>query len=90
MRISCLEKRCLIARFSTEVRMRAIVHVHFPARAAIVPADKRSSNLHSGRLLWSFVHVAVYFRLFRERYSPASPQRKTAHPLLPLTLGTVL
>ena len=28
---SCIENRCLIVRFSTKVRMRAIVHVHFPA-----------------------------------------------------------
>ena len=63
-----------------EVPMRAIVHVHFPARVTIVPADKCCSNLHSGRLLWSLVHVAVHFRLFQERYNPAKPQRKTAHP----------
>ena len=48
---------------STHARVAAPPH-NIVRRAVIVPADKCGSNLHSGRLLWSLVHVAVLLRFY--------------------------
>ena len=64
----------------THARYCARVMRWRPQGPVVLPADKCCCNLQSGHFLWSLVHVAVHFRLFRERYGPARPQRKTAHP----------
>ena len=74
---------------STHARHRA--RATFPPRGGALPPLPpllhvllaRVCCSNCGRLLWSLVHVAVHFRLFRERYSPATQQRS------PWTLTTV-
>ena len=81
------EHHIITSSHSTHARHRA--RATFPARGGALPPLlhvllARVCCSNCGRLLWSLVHVAVHFRLFRERYSPARQQRS------PWTLTTVL